>query len=122
LLGEVDLEDALSEYYRNSEEIDRLAQQPVTRGIFGGLDEYRMIEASVPLLLLMARQCALKEYIHGRAEVSVTDQAFKEKESDIDTIGEFIDHRIGMEFARKEGATENDFLPVSMFTYDVEPD
>jgi hypothetical protein len=122
LLGEDDLEDALTEYYENTISIEHLAQQPVKRGLFGGLDDYRTIETALPVLILMARQCALKAFIHGHSEISVTGQAFIEDEAKVDNIGEFIDHLIGVKLADNYKEDLVNFVPVSMFTNDIELD
>lgn len=62
------VEDLLSEYYANNQEIDQLMAKEFTRGLFGGFIEDEAIKASLRPLALMARQYEIKRILHGQTE------------------------------------------------------
>jgi|GEM_PF-868959 len=103
--SEAEAEVLLDEYYAIGEEIVELKQQELKRGFFGGLDESEALSDSLRALVLMGRQCEIKQMLQGQLEPdqSVVDRNDK---STVQTVGDFIEVLL-------QGGCPDRFIPVT---------
>ncbi|UTW46766.1 helix-turn-helix transcriptional regulator [Bacterioplanoides sp. SCSIO 12839] len=92
--AEVDVEQLFEDYYATQSEIDELRSQEIARGwLFGGIDQMEAEVQCKPLLLLYRRLDEIKDMIQGR--VLMDDEPLALKDSDIKTVGDYVDMLTG---------------------------
>jgi len=103
--SDAEAEVLLDEYYGIGEEIVELKQQELKRGFFGGLDESEALNDSVRPLVLMGRQCEIKQILQGQLEPGESVVNLNDS-STVQTVGDFIE-------ALLQGRCPDRFIPIS---------
>ena len=104
------VEELLTEYYANDQEIEQLILKEFKRGMFGGFIEDEALKSSLRPLTLMARQYEIKRILHGQTEnwpaPVAKGSALTNNVSLIRTSGDYIQVLMAM-------VLENRTMPVS---------
>jgi len=85
-----DAEALLDESYEIEEEIVRLKQQKLKRGLFGGLDKSEAMDSCIRPLILMNRQCEIREILQGKFEYDHSDVDLS-VEDNVQTVVDYLE-------------------------------
>lgn len=102
-------EALLTEYYDNTEEINTIKQRSLERGFFGGLSEEELRNKSLRALALIARQCQIKELLHGHHEPIEHKVSFDDPDT-LQTVGDYIEAMIQAGSSNRANQTDEEEL------------